>query len=118
MLALTALVLAFDVSWFMTLRPGDYNVGFSVCVFGDYVAAVGSADDSTYVVLLKRESGSVAKKWTGDYGHFFGCAASGGVLYTAWETCLYAFDQQLNVLRSVQPDGVKYAAVAEEEAER
>jgi len=59
---LATLALALDVSWFMILRPGNYNVGFSACVFGNYVAVVGGTDGRGYVALLERGSGHLARE--------------------------------------------------------
>jgi len=112
-LMLATLALALDISWFRPLKPGDYNVGFSACAFGDYVAVVGGTDGRGYVALLDKSSGSLVKEWRGEErsGYFFSCAASGGVLYVAGEPGLYAFDRDLNVLYSVSPEDVVYNAI-------
>jgi len=111
-LALAGLALALDVSWLNFLKPGTYSVGFSACVFENYVAVVGGADGMAYVAILDKDSGRRIEERIADPPYFYGCAASNGVLYVAGNPGLYAFDAQLNTLSVARPDGVVYMAVA------
>jgi len=86
-LMLAALVIALDasvqsVNWVQYINPTDrYDFAFGVCLFGDYLAVVGTANGKYFVALLDRTTSEVIKTWEGGDGWFYNCLSIGNRLY-------------------------------------
>jgi len=94
-------VSAQSVNWVQYINPTDRNDrAFGVCLFGDYLAVVGTANGDAFVALLNRTTDEVIKTWVGKYGLFFNCLSVGDRLYVVGSD-IYIFDKGLNVVKRV-----------------
>jgi len=102
------------VNWVKYINPTEgIDLASGTCLFGDYVAIVGFANQSSYpfVVLLNKSTGNIEKTWRGESpGWFISCLSVGDALYAVGlerinEDCqgiIYVFDKNLNVVKKVQ----------------
>jgi len=87
------------INWVQYINPTDRNDrAFGVCLFGDYLAVVGTANGDEFVALLDKATGEVIKTWEGEYGLFFNCLSIGDRLYVVGSD-IYIFDKGLNVVK-------------------
>jgi len=94
--------------WRMYIFPTNgSNIAAGTCIFGDYVAVVGMAENEPYVFLLHKNNGSVMDGGiAGERGAFFNCISIGEKLYAVGYTIIgysdygliYVFDSDANVL--------------------
>jgi len=107
MLAVALSVSAQSVNWVQYINPTDRDdIADGVCLFGEYLAVMGEADDRYFVVLLDRATGEVVKTWVGEsFGWFKNCLSVGDRLYAVGRDKLYIFDGGLNVVKVVEADG-------------
>jgi len=90
------------VHWVQYINPTDRNDdAFGVCLFGDYLAVVGTANDDEFVALLDRATGEVIKTWVGGYGWLYNCLSVGDKLYVVGAGRIYIFDKGLNVVGKI-----------------
>jgi len=97
-------------------KPSErHEVILGTCLFGDYVAAVGSADYKSFVLLLNRNDGSVERIWRDrsirppKSSFFNNCLSVGDRLYVigdegdvepwARHAYIWVFDSKLRVLK-------------------
>jgi len=91
------------VNWVQFIDPTDKDdVADGVCLFGDYLAVVGDADDRYFVALLNRITGEVVKTYVGKDGWLHNCLSIGDSLYVVGYDVIYVFDKGLNVLKRVE----------------
>jgi len=109
LLAATVVASALFINWVQYIRPAAKgNDGRGVCLFKDYLAVVGGADEHYFVALLNKATGRVAKAWKGEHGVFLNCLSVGDRLYAvggpylASEGGIYMFDEELNVVKRVK----------------
>jgi len=108
LLALAVLAVASGASaqtvhWVQYINPTNgYDFAFGVCVFGEYLAVAGTANDRYFVALLDRATGEVVKTWEGEYGWFYNCLSVGDRLYAVGSNEIYTFDRELNVVKKVE----------------
>jgi len=94
-----------SVNWVQYIDPTDKNDdAYGVCLFGDYLAVVGEADQKAFVALLDRITGEVVKTWIGEHGRFYNCLSIGDRLYAVKDLRIYVFDRRLNVVKIVRID--------------
>mgnify|MGYP001772537166 CR=1 FL=1 len=109
-LAVVVVASALFVGWVRYLKPTDGDdMAHGVCLFEDYLAAVGEADLSPFVALLDRATGEVVKTWRGELGWLRGCVSMGDRLYVVGWHAIYTFDRGLNVLKWVELGWRPYA---------
>jgi len=106
-LAVALSVYAQSVNWVQYINPTDRDDGASgVCLFGEYLAVMGEADDRYFAALLDRATGEVVKTWVDEsFGWFKNCLSVGDRLYAVGPDKLYVFDGELNVVKVVEVDG-------------
>jgi len=95
LLALATLAVALSVSaqsvnWVQYINPIDRDDGAGgVCLFGEYLAVIGEANDRYFAALLDRATGEVVKTWVGKFIGWFkdclsvGCTQWGGYIWFA-----------------------------------
>jgi len=94
---------AHSLNWVQYINPTDgYDFAFGVCLFGDYLAVLGTAHDDEFVALLDRATGKVVKTWVGEYGWPINCLSVGDRLYVVGSNEIYTFDMGLNVVKKVE----------------
>jgi len=110
-LAATVVASALFINWVQYIRPATKdNDARGVCLFKDYLAVVGEANEHYFVALLDKATGKVVKTWKGEDGYFLNCLSIGDRLYAvgkpylADEGGIYMFDEELNVLKRVKTD--------------
>jgi len=97
------------VRWTKYINPTEGLDGASgTCVFGDYIAVVGSASDRPYVALLRKSDVAIVGEWIGSEREgFVNCISIGGKLYAigaifiAAYGVIYVFDENLNILARI-----------------
>jgi len=61
-LAVALCVFGQSVNWVQYLNPTDRDdIADGVCLFGEYLAVMGEADDRYFAALLDRAAGEVVK---------------------------------------------------------
>jgi len=106
------------VKWIKYLSPTDQqNRAYGTCIFGDYVAVVGDANNRPYVALLNKNDGKLIKEWIGkETGYLYNCISIGDKLYAVGKTfiiynnlthsfdvvgTIYVFNKTLNVVSKI-----------------
>jgi len=101
------------VNWVQYINPTNrHDTAFGVCLFGDYVAVVGSADNYTlmeFVALLDKATGEAVKTWVGERGVLYNCLSVGDRLYVVGWNRIYIFDRGLNVIKRIETNWVPNA---------
>ncbi|PUA33919.1 MAG: hypothetical protein B7O98_00420 [Zestosphaera tikiterensis] len=94
------------MKWVKYINPTDGDgQAFGTCVFGDYVAALGSTGGKPYVALLSKSDGSVVREWKSTdswAGWFINCVSINGKLYVIGNPGIYVFDADLNILANIK----------------
>jgi len=118
LLALVTLTTALSasaqsVNWVQYINPTNrHDTAFGVCLFGDYVAVVGSVDNYTlmeFVALLDKATGEVVKTWVGERGVLYNCLSASDRLYVVGWNRIYIFDRGLNVIKRIETNWVPNA---------
>jgi len=118
LLTLVALAVALSasaqsVNWVQYINPTNrHDTALGVCLFGDYVAVVGSANSGEFVALLDRASGGIIEmSELRIFGAFYNCLSVGDKLYAVGNNEIYIFDKKLNALRMIIANERPYAIV-------
>ncbi|ADM27352.1 hypothetical protein Igag_0516 [Ignisphaera aggregans DSM 17230] len=113
---------SFSVRWIRYIAVPPLNSLLSICIFSNYVVAIGyvnvktyhiptfyPAPDNPYIVFINRYTGRVEKTWidTSLEGEFIDCVALGDKLYVIGGVGLYVFDKNLNIVKKADVKGLK-----------
>jgi len=116
-LLILAVLLASWASAQFVIRYIDMDMGvgvpitaYGVCNFGDRLAVMGSY----FVALFDKATGKLVKMWNGSDA-FYNCVSVGDRLYAVSESGIYAFDKELNVVKSVKINWSPYAIASDGE---
>jgi len=116
-LLILAVLLALWASAQFVIRYIDMDMGvgvpitaYGVCNFGDRLAVMGSY----FVALFDKATGKLVKMWNGS-DTFYNCVSVGDRLYAVSGSGIYAFDKELNVVKSVKINWSPYAIASDGE---